>query len=155
MDERIYLAGPDVFYPDAIDRANKLKALCARHGLIGVFPLDANLDLQGLLPLERGTKIYWANRTLIDTCDAVLANMAPFRGPSMDVGTAYEMGVAAGQEKPVVGYTSSMSLYESRVVPDGLLIEKFDMVDNLMAHCGAREIFLTAEQAVSYLKTIL
>ena len=37
---RVYLAGPDVFLPDPTARAAALKAVCARHGLIGVSPLD-------------------------------------------------------------------------------------------------------------------
>jgi nucleoside 2-deoxyribosyltransferase len=37
---RIYLAGPDVFYPDALARSEAMKAACARHGMLGVFPLD-------------------------------------------------------------------------------------------------------------------
>ena len=37
---RVYLAGPDVFVPDAAGRAAALKSICARHGLIGVSPLD-------------------------------------------------------------------------------------------------------------------
>jgi nucleoside 2-deoxyribosyltransferase len=155
MEKRIYLAGPDVFYPDAIERASKLKEICSRRGLIGIFPLDADLDLKNLTPIEQGRKIYWANMTLIDTCDAVLANMSPFRGPSMDTGTAYEMGVAGGQGKPVVGYTSSLTTYDTRVPQDGLLIERFDMIDNLMVHTGARAIFSTPEEAASFLATLI
>ena len=39
----VYLAGFDVFYPDALARGEYLKALCATHGLEGLYPLDAAL----------------------------------------------------------------------------------------------------------------
>ncbi|MGC8732430.1 MAG: nucleoside 2-deoxyribosyltransferase, partial [Halothiobacillaceae bacterium] len=39
---RIYLAGPDLFYPDAMDRYARLKALCESYGVIGVSPLDGS-----------------------------------------------------------------------------------------------------------------
>jgi nucleoside 2-deoxyribosyltransferase len=37
---KIYLAGPDVFLPDAVDIGRRKVELCARHGLIGLYPLD-------------------------------------------------------------------------------------------------------------------
>ena len=150
--KRVYLAGPDVFYPDANDRAQTLKDICAKFQLQGVFPLDAGLDLEAIPePVKKGVAIYDANLDLIDSCDAVLANMTPFRGPSMDIGTGFEMGYAEGQKKPVYAYSDDMSLYETRCPDDGLLIESFDMVDNLMVHACARGIYPSAEEAVKEL----
>ncbi|GAG34720.1 unnamed protein product, partial [marine sediment metagenome] len=154
--KRVYLAGPDVFYPDAKERAESLKKLCAAKGLEGVFPLDADLDLDAIRePGDKGVAIFKANLELITSCDAVLANMTPFRGPSMDVGTAYEMGVARGQGKPVVSYTSDRRLYERRVEDDGLLIERFNMVDNLMVDAGSEAICPTPLAAVAFLAELL
>lgn len=154
--KRIYLAGPDVFFNNVEELATNLKAICAEFGLQGVFPLDADLDLDDYpTPLEKGTAIYEANIQLIRSCDGVLANMTPFRGPSMDIGTGYEMGVAKGLEIPVVGYTHDPREYKDRFCPDGRLIERFDMVDNLMVHCGAEAIFPTAREAVEGLASLL
>ena len=36
----VYLAGFDVFLPDAAAQGERLKALAARHGFDGLFPLD-------------------------------------------------------------------------------------------------------------------
>ncbi|PKG14950.1 nucleoside 2-deoxyribosyltransferase, partial [Pseudomonas aeruginosa] len=36
----IYLAGPDVFRPDAEAHGETLKALCAEFGFVGLYPLD-------------------------------------------------------------------------------------------------------------------
>lgn len=150
--KRVYLAGPDVFYPDATARAQKLKDICAKFKLQGVFPLDAGLDLDAISdPVKKGVAIYDANLDLIDSCDAVLANMTPFRGPSMDIGTGFEMGYAEGREKPIFAYSDDMSLYETRCPDDGLLVESFDMVDNLMVHACARGIYPSAEEAIKEL----
>lgn len=46
----IYLAGFDVFYPDAVERAERMKALCDEAGFIGRFPADISIDPTGLTP---------------------------------------------------------------------------------------------------------
>jgi nucleoside 2-deoxyribosyltransferase len=69
---------------------------------------------------------------LMEDCDLVIANLTPFRGPSMDVGTAVEIGYMHGRGKPVFGYTNVATSYAQRVAPDDFLIEPFDLVDNLM-----------------------
>lgn len=57
-----------------------------------------------------------ANMALIESCDAIVANMVPFRGPSMDLGTAYEMGVGAAWGKIVVGYGAGGKGYVGKVM---------------------------------------
>ena len=42
---KIYLAGPDVFLPDALDIGRRKAAICARHGVSGLYPLDNTVDL--------------------------------------------------------------------------------------------------------------
>ena len=43
----VYLAGPDVFLPDAVDIGRRKVELCARHGLTGLYPLDNAIDTAG------------------------------------------------------------------------------------------------------------
>ncbi|NJO80814.1 MAG: nucleoside 2-deoxyribosyltransferase [Cyanobacteria bacterium RM1_2_2] len=136
---RIYLAGPDVFLPDPLKAAKLKQDICQRYGFVGAFPFDNTLDLASLSPFEAGIAIYNSNTELMDSCDLVIANMTPFRGPSMDVGTAFEMGYMAAKSKPVFGYTNDGRLYVERVTEstkgldqDGLSIEAFEMSDNLM-----------------------
>ncbi|MBV9560335.1 MAG: nucleoside 2-deoxyribosyltransferase, partial [Bradyrhizobium sp.] len=42
---KIYLAGPDVFLPDAIEIGRRKVEICARHGLTGLYPLDNAIAL--------------------------------------------------------------------------------------------------------------
>jgi len=131
--KRIYLAGPDVFLPDALEVAAEKKRICAENGLEGVFPLDQDLDLTGLSPRAQGLAVFAANNDLMSSCDACIANCTPFRGPSMDVGTAVEIGFMHACGKVVWGYTNVVSDYADRVLsPDGMHVEAFEMADNLM-----------------------
>lgn len=152
MAKRIYLAGPEVFCRDPTVIEEAKKGLCQRRGFEGVFPLDANLDLDNLSPRDAGVRISLANEELILSCDLLIANMTPFRGPSMDVGTAFEMGYMRALKRPVLGYTNiSGTLLERTQTLFGSLIhrredtekfedehemevEEFGMVDNLMIH---------------------
>lgn len=146
---RLYLAGPEVFHPAADKIADDKKAICARHGLAGVFPLDTALDLSGLAKHEAARRIALANEGLIRGCDGVIANLTPFRGTGMDAGTAYEVGFARALGKPVFGYSNTAADYQTRAavfhrlvedkrwsLPDaggpGTDIKDFDLPENLM-----------------------
>lgn len=151
----IYLAGPDVFRPDAAAWGMRLKALCADAGAIGLYPLD---NAAGLDPAA----IRAANLAMIERCDAVVANITPFRGPSADAGTVYELGYAAALDKLVVAYSAdAASDYAARVPAlsgdpgaprdhDDMLIETFDppLTDNLMLACGVAALLADAELAI-------
>jgi nucleoside 2-deoxyribosyltransferase len=139
---KVYLAGPDVFLPDALEiRRIKLK-LCARHGLTGLYPLDNPIDVAGRDSLS----IFHGNEAMMIEADAIIANLTPFRGPGTDAGTAYELGYMAGRGKLCLGYTNDPSSYADRVRQftevnsrqgrlvdaTGLMVEDFALSDNLM-----------------------
>ena len=135
----VYLAGPEVFLPDALELGLAKQAICAAHGLVGAFPFDATGalgDLDHLPPPQVAQRYFEALTAQIDGCAAVIANMTPFRGPSTDVGTAWEMGYGYGRGLPVFAYTNSAVHYGQRITPDGMMIEAFDLADNLMLEAG-------------------
>lgn len=144
--KKIYLAGPEVFLQDPLAAGAAKKEICAVHGFQGVFPLDEKLDLADLTPQESGLHISQMNERLIRGSDALIANMTPFRGPSMDVGTAFEMGFARALGLPVLGYTNVAELFLPRSISttgarqdddrwidqEEMSLEDFSMTDNLM-----------------------
>lgn len=134
---RAYLAGPEVFLPNAVAIGEAKKDICAEHGLVGVFPFD---DLDGVTPpVDDGIAIFEHCIAHLDACDLVIANLTPFRGASMDVGTAVEIGYALGGGMPVFGYTNDARDYADRFAPEpGWLIERFGFVDNLMVEGTVR-----------------
>ena len=137
----VYLAGPDVFLPEAGQLAQKQKALCRKHGFEPLHPFD-----QGTLS---SPGIFRTNVGMIRDADAVLANLDPFRGPEVDSGTAFEIGFAAALGKLVIGYVSRPEDLMQRVERlhgeirhdtqtdvwrdrDGNLVEDFGHAVNLM-----------------------
>jgi nucleoside 2-deoxyribosyltransferase len=111
---RIYLAGPEVFLPEARAVGAEKCRLAAEAGLEGAFPLDAQLDLATLPPAEQARRISQANEGLMRSCDALIANLTPFRGVSMDSGTAFEVGFMQALGRPLAGYTNVTPDYAER-----------------------------------------
>ena len=179
-----YLAGPDVFFPDARRIGRQKIAYLQTLGIEGHFPLDNEVP-HALLknPVQASRFIGDSNeKMMLDCCrdgriGMILANMSPFHGPSMDVGTAFEVGFmsALSYQRNVIilGYTLDKRSFEDRVAgeiygswsnvthkngiphgPDGQMIEAFGGADNLMitnaiARTGG-DIFPSFEEAAHF-----
>ncbi|MEW6256933.1 MAG: nucleoside 2-deoxyribosyltransferase [Pseudomonadota bacterium] len=151
--KRIYLAGPEVFLPFAKIEGWRLKTLCDEHGLEGRFPLDEEAG--------GATDIYQACVAGVRACDAVVANISPFRGPHMDPGTAFEIGYAIALGKPVFGWTSHPGHMHTRIPHehdasadlridrDRLLVEDFGHPENLMICEVLMSIHETPQAAIA------
>ena len=140
---KIYLAGPDVFLPDAIEIGRRKVAICAADGFTGLYPLDNAIDLA--VP-DASRQIFAGNEAMMDQADAIIANLTPFRGAGADPGTVYELGYMAGRGKFCLAYSNDPAIYADRVGrfmnvtsedgrlvdPQGLTVEDFGLVDNLM-----------------------
>jgi nucleoside 2-deoxyribosyltransferase len=114
---RIYLAGPMVFYPDPETIFHRMKAICRRHGLLGVSPLDNQIGLEGRSP-DRALleQIVRADMELMDTLDGGLFCLDGFRrSPEMDPGTAFEIGYMRALKKPLAGWTGDPRDYPAKV----------------------------------------
>jgi nucleoside 2-deoxyribosyltransferase len=146
---RVYLAGPEVFLREAKEVGKNKKDLCRKYGFEGVFPLDVEVDVAGKAAREIGLFISDVNEGLIKSCDLVIANITPFRGPSADVGTVYEIGFAHGLGKKVFAYTNNAVGFTGRTIEalngnvtreadgklrdqHGMFIEENELTDNLM-----------------------
>jgi nucleoside 2-deoxyribosyltransferase len=132
MANVVYLAGPEVFLPNAVEIGAEKISICNHYGLEARFPLDPALVADGIEPAELGHRIFERCVEVMDECGVIIANMTPFRGISMDVGTAVEVGYMYGRGCPVFGYTNVATDYFERVRDDGFLVETFGFVDNLM-----------------------
>lgn len=142
----VYVAGPDVFYPDAATRIQRHLEVCSAVGLTALVPVD-NEGLAGT-PRDQALSIYRGNREKMTTADAIIANITPFRGPHMDPGTAFEIGFFVALGRPVVCYSQDPKMLAERVLSwsgqsrcpvsadqrdrDGALIEDFGLTENLM-----------------------
>lgn len=152
MRLKLYLAGPEVFLPNpqAVMRAKE--ALCHKYGFEAICPGDLDIP-----PADTkkgfGLSISRVDEEMMNASDGVIANLTPFRGIAADVGTCFELGYMCAQGKLVAAYTNVatghyeriFAYYDGQVTqdangykrgPDGLSLEDFDMIDNLMMHGG-------------------
>jgi nucleoside 2-deoxyribosyltransferase len=141
---KVYLAGPEVFLPDALAIGQRKRDICERHGMTGLYPLDNAVDLSAR---DASRQIFKGLEEMMDAADAIIANLTPFRGPGADPGTVYELGYMAGRGKLCFGYCNDPASYAERVARfmrvttaaekrlidgDGLTVEDFGLPDNLM-----------------------
>jgi len=111
----VYLAGPDLFHRDGVEIGIKKKAILKEYGLIPYYPGDSEFDIEDeynaekdkqkedskepkaddldektekvAMSIAKGHEIFMRN----NACCAII-NCSPYRGPSMDAGTIYELG---------------------------------------------------------------
>ena len=152
MSIKVYLAGPEVFLPDARGALNRKIALTKAAGLIPVSPGDFVIPPQ---PTKRefGHAISKIDEDMMDSADAIIANLTPYRGISADTGTCYELGYMCAQKKLAYAYTNVATNHRQRIIDhyrgevaldthgrlrgaDGLAVEDVDMIDNLMMQGG-------------------
>lgn len=134
--KKIYLAGFDVFAPDAVKRGVRMKLQCAQQGLIGLYPLDN----EG----SDAAAIFAGNCALLDSADAVLANINPFRGHEPDSGTCFEIGYAYAKGKRVFAYLDDARTMREKLGAadeNGFTVEDFGLPVNLMLACAAQDVY--------------
>jgi nucleoside 2-deoxyribosyltransferase len=122
----VYLAGPDVFLPDAEEVGARKKAICEAVGLEPLWPADLISDLT-----DPG-RLFADLVAGLDRADACIANCTPWRGGAMDPGTAFEMGYLQARGARVVGYTNDARDLKDRIEADGSLVEDYGLADNVM-----------------------
>ncbi|MDD2861585.1 MAG: nucleoside 2-deoxyribosyltransferase [Acidiphilium sp.] len=135
-----YLAGPDVFLPDAAEHAARKIAIAARYGITGLAPLD-DASTAAMTEDEAWRAIFHKDIAMMAASDIVIANLTPFRGASADAGTLVELGWFLGRGRKIFGYSNSATPFadrsraQSALIPDpatGLMHESFGLADNLM-----------------------
>jgi nucleoside 2-deoxyribosyltransferase len=142
---RLYLAGPEVFRPDAAEEGERLRAICAAAGVDGIYPLDGE-----------GGNIRRNCLTMIAQSDGLVANISPFRGHHMDPGTAFEIGYAEALGKPVFLWSTDPRSLQDRITAsadgrdtNGMRVEAFGKPENLMIVPDGATVWLTPEDAIA------
>lgn len=149
---KIYLAGPEVFLPNAREILDRKIELTRRYGFTPVSPGDLEVPPSDT-KRAKGLAISSINERLMMGADMIIANLTPFRGIAADIGTAFELGFMCARGCPAYAFSNTASDHFARVSrfyeghiqadadsgprgPDGLAVEDFDMVDNLMLDGG-------------------
>jgi nucleoside 2-deoxyribosyltransferase len=154
MTATAYLAGPDVFLPNAVAHAARKVEICRRFGLHGLPPLNGDIETAAET-VEVWRAIYEKDIAMMERCDIIIANLTPFGGASADAGTLIEVGWFLGRGKPIFAYSNSSESFELRMrrqlgeAQADLGIEGFDLPDNLMivgaVHSGGYPIFVPTD----------
>jgi nucleoside 2-deoxyribosyltransferase len=133
-----YLAGPDVFLPNAVAHAATKIEICSRLGVRGLAPLNEDVE-PAASDVEVWHSIYEKDVAMMEKSDIIIANLTPFAGASADAGTLIEVGWFLGKGKPIFGYSNTPETFESRMRKQllgskhaDLGIEGFHLPDNLM-----------------------
>jgi nucleoside 2-deoxyribosyltransferase len=109
-----YLAGPDVFLPNAAAHAATKVEICRRLGLRGLPPLNEDAETAAT-ELEVWQAVYEKDVAMMEKSDIIIANLTPFAGASADAGTLIEVGWFLGKGKPIFGYSNTPESFESRM----------------------------------------
>ncbi|HEY0909689.1 MAG TPA: nucleoside 2-deoxyribosyltransferase [Bradyrhizobium sp.] len=152
-----YLAGPDVFLPNAIAHAAKKVEICQRFGLRGLPPLNEDIKMD-VTASNVWQSIYQKDVLMMEQSDIIIANLTPFGGASADAGTLIEVGWFLGQGKPIFGYSNTSENFEARMLKQlgsrssDFGIEGFHLPDNLMivgaVNSGGYPIFIPSDGKV-------
>ena len=149
----IYLAGPDVFAPNAIqllkEKAEEVSKKVTGSKVLTPFDLEPPLlDSKK----EIGYKIRHNNLKMIASCDVILANLNPFRGDEPDSGTVYEVAYGTALGKKVVGYMENFDKTQRERLghkdANGWDVEDFDLALNLMLYGDAFTLTHSFESAI-------
>jgi nucleoside 2-deoxyribosyltransferase len=154
MTATAYLAGPDVFLPNAVAHAARKVEICQRLGLRALPPLNQDVETAAKA-LDVWQAIYKKDIAMMERCDIIIANLTPFGGASADAGTLIEVGWFLGKGRPIFGYSNSSESFEQRMQRQfgeghaDLGIEGFHLPDNLMivgaVHSGGYPIFVPGD----------
>lgn len=145
---RAYLAGPGVFLPDPQTYFDNKKEICKKYNILGISPIDLNLDPVKFKPFDFACKISSNNESLMRSSDCIIADLTPYHGVSADVGTAFELGYMRALNKPLFAYSNTDKFFYDRCIEEygplngfdvfnrpqvnNMAIENFNMYDNLM-----------------------
>ena len=137
MTVTAYLAGPDVFLPNAVERAARKVAICQRFGFRGLPPLNQDVETAAS-ELKPWQAIFEKDVAMMERSHIIIANLTPFGGASADAGTLIEVGWFLGRGRPIFGYSNAPDNYETRMrgqLGDDYVelgIEGSHLPDNLM-----------------------
>ena len=158
--QSLYLAGPDLHYPDSGELLARKRLVCAAAGLTARRAGD-EVSLSGRGGELQAREAYAGALANLRASDAVIANLTPWRGPGCDPATAFEVGFASALGKPVLAYLNvedeADAEYRARVEawlggtpdaagvwrdPDGSAVEDLDLPEIALLWAEARRLIV-------------
>ena len=158
MTKQIYFAGPRLSGVDYEIYARHISKKYRGAGIRLVLPNDGGA--------QSSEHIYKTNLNRIKSCDAVIADLNPFRGEiEPDCGTAFECGFAAALGKPIIAIVEDQRTLVQKMQDSSLgcikengayrsdegdLIEDYGYPLNLMLFQANGKIVTSLDEAIRY-----
>jgi nucleoside 2-deoxyribosyltransferase len=156
----LYLAGPDLHYPDSAELLARKRLVCEANGVSARLATD-DVEAGERSGELRARELYAGALANLRAADAVVANLTPWRGPGCDPATAFEIGFASALGKPVLAYlnveTEEDAEYRARVEGwfgasvdeagvwrdnEGSAVEDLDLPEIALVWAEARRLFV-------------
>jgi nucleoside 2-deoxyribosyltransferase len=102
MTVTAYLAGPDVFLPNAVEHAARKVAICQRFAFRGLPPLNQDVETEAN-ELKAWQAIFEKDVAMMTQRHH--HNLTPFGCASADAGTLIEVSWFLGRGKPIFRYS--------------------------------------------------
>ncbi|NLI54634.1 MAG: nucleoside 2-deoxyribosyltransferase [Clostridiales bacterium] len=122
--ECIYIAGPECFYTGGFDQLNAMRRLAEANGFSVSLPNDMPLKLDHEDLRENADAIFQNCADSMNRSTAILCDLEFFRGPEVDAGSVFEIGMAYARGIACYGYTRDKRdmkwKYQGLVLRDGL-----------------------------------
>ncbi len=147
----VYLAGVERYQENAKEVFEKMKELCARHGMQAFSPVDW---AAGVTPVETDNPYVWAENLFdnyqqhVRNCDVIIADLNNYRGYEVNNDVGFECGMGFWLGKKLYGYMEDTSpmiqrvphLGEEKEFRDhtGSNVENFNYPCNLMFSCSMK-----------------
>lgn len=97
---KLYITGPQKYYPNGLAELKMCKAFAEYHG----FEVINDFSY-----LENGLKEYEPiDRSFLDDCDIVIADVNPFRGGEPESSTIFDLGIAFAKKKKIYTHVRDM-----------------------------------------------
>lgn len=152
---KAYLGGFEIFFYDSEARGKRLKELCDKYGIIGIYPPDDEPDDEFKPYIAKDDSHEEIEMTYftrdcnhIRRSDMIIAQLEDYHGTEPDSGTAFECGMAAALGQRLYAFIpdardmkvrvkemfpKSTVLEDGTVVdPEGYRVEDFGLPLNLM-----------------------
>ena len=123
---KVYLAGPDVFLPDAVSIGRRKKELCAHYGFEGLYPFDNEIsgDHLGtrvdLLIYRGGIEVVGVDQDQAETARAAWRRFGKGRHPAgLNYGDCFAYALAKSRHLPLLFRGDDFSQTDIDCVPVG------------------------------------
>lgn len=127
--ERLYIAGPECFYPRGYSLWWAQRKLAEYYGIQVVLPTDTNLKLNNKDLRLNAKEIFDDLIVQVNKTTAIIADLDSFRGCEPDGGTVFELGWICSKKGRMYGYSrdcrSIVTKNQKASIVKGIVIDEY------------------------------